>query len=142
MSDFSAFLAQNKVKSENIKFAVSKSFIGADGKPIEWELRAVTADEDEAIRRAATKKTKVPGRSNQYTSEMDGNTYLSKLTAASVVYPDLRNAELQNSYKVMGEEALLKAMLTGGEFVTLSGKVAEINGFDTSIEDSIEEAKN
>lgn len=142
MSDFSAFLAQNKVKQENIKFAVSKSFIGADDKPIEWELRPVTADEDEAIRRAATKKTKVPGRSNQYTSEMDANTYLAKLTAASVVYPDLKNAELQNSYKVMGEDALLKAMLTGGEFVTLSSKVAEINGFDTDINEAVEEAKN
>ena len=142
MSDFSAFLAQNKVKSENIKFAVSKSFIGSDGKPIEWEIRAVTADEDEAIRRAATKKTKVPGRSNQYTSEMDANTYLAKLTATSVVYPDLKNAELQNSYKVMGEEALLKAMLTGGEFVTLSSKVAEINGFDVDINEAVEEAKN
>lgn len=142
MSDFSAFLAQNKVKQENIKFAVSKSFIGADGKPIEWELRAVTADEDEAIRRAATKKVKTPGRSNTYTSEMDANTYLSKLTACSVVYPDLKNAELQNSYKVMGEEALLKAMLTGGEFVTLSGKVAEINGFDNDLNEAVEEAKN
>lgn len=142
MSDFSAFLAQNKVKQENIKFAVSKSFIGADGKPIEWELRPVTADEDEAIRRAATKKTKVPGRSNQYTSEMDANTYLAKLTAASVVFPDLKNAELQNSYKVMGEDALLKAMLTGGEFIALSGKVAEINGFDNDINEVVEEAKN
>lgn len=142
MSDFSAFLAQNKVKQENVKFAVSKSFIGSDGKPIEWELRPVTADEDEAIRRAATRKVKVAGRSNQYTSEMDANTYLAKLTATSVVFPDLKNAELQNSYKVMGEEALLKAMLTGGEFIALSGKVAEINGFDNDINEAVEEAKN
>lgn len=142
MSDFSAFLAQNKRKQENIKFAVSKNFIGADGNPIEWELRAVTADEDEAIRRASTKKVKVVGRNNSYTSEMDSNTYLAKLTTASVVFPDLTNAELQNSYGVMGEEKLLKAMLTGGEFITLSGKVAEINGFDTEVNDLVEEAKN
>ena len=142
MSDFSAFLAQNKVKQENVKFVVSKNFIGSNGKPIEWELRPVTADEDEAIRRAATKKVKVAGRSNAYTQEMDSNTYLAKLTAASVAYPDLNNAELQNSYKVMGAEALLKAMLTGGEFITLSSKVAEINGFDTDINEAVEEAKN
>lgn len=142
MSDFSAFLAQNKVKQENVKFAVSKNFIGADGKPIEWELRPITADEDDAIRRAATRKVKVAGRSNAYTQEMDANSYLSKLTATSVVFPDLKNAELQNSYGVMGEEALLKAMLTGGEFINLSSKVSEINGFDTDVNDLVEEAKN
>lgn len=142
MSDFSAFLAQNKVKQENVKFVVSSKFIGSDGKPIEWVLRAVTAKEDETIRRAATKKVKVPGRNNQYTTEMDSNLYLSKLTAASVVYPDLNNAELQDSYKVMGAEQLLGEMLTGGEFITLSAKVAEINGFDTDINDAVEEAKN
>ena len=142
MSDFSAFLAQNKVKQENVKFAVSKNFIGADGKPIEWELRPITADEDDAIRRAATRKVKVAGRSNAYTQEMDANTYLAKLTATSVVFPDLKNAELQNSYGVMGEEALLKAMLTGGEFINLSSKVSEINGFDTDVNDLVEEAKN
>ena len=142
MSDFSAFFAQNKIKTENVKFAVSKNFVGKDGKPIEWELRALTADEDEEIRRASTRKVKTPGRSNTYTSELDSNTYLAKMTAMAVVYPDLKNAELQKSYGVMGEEKLLKAMLSAGEYVQLSGKIAEINGFDTDVNELVEEAKN
>lgn len=141
MSNFSAFFAQNKLKPATIKFAVSDSFRESDGKPIEWELRVVTADEDEEIRRASTKKVKT-GRSGVYTQELDTNTYLSKLTAASVVYPDLKDKELQDSYKVMGEAALLKAMLNAGEYVRLSGKVAEINGFNESVEELVEEAKN
>jgi hypothetical protein len=64
------------------------------------------------------------------------------MTAASVAYPNLNDAELQNSYGVMGAEALLEAMLTAGEYITLSGKVAEINGFNESVEELVEEAKN
>lgn len=141
MSNFTAFFAQNKLKPTTIKFAVSESFVDSDGKPIEWELRVVSANEDEEIRRASTRKVKT-GRSGAYTQEMDGNTYLAKLTAASVVYPDLNDKELQDSYKVMGGEALLKAMLNAGEYIRLSGKVAEINGFNESTEELVEEAKN
>ena len=41
MSDFSAFMAQNKIKRENVKFVASKGFVDKDGKPIEWELRQI-----------------------------------------------------------------------------------------------------
>lgn len=142
MSNFSAFFAQNKIKSDNVKFAVSKNFVDSNGNPIEWELRVLGADEDESIRRDATRKVKVAGRSGAYTSELDTNTYLTKMVAASVVYPNLNDKELQDSYKVMGAEQLLKAMLNAGEYIQLSGKVAEINGFDNTVEELAEEAKN
>lgn len=142
MSNFSAFFAQNKIKSDNVKFAVSKNFVDGNGKPIEWELRVLSADEDETIRRESTRKVKVAGRSGAYTSELDTNTYLTKMISASVVYPNLNDKELQDSYKVMGAEQLLKAMLNAGEYIQLSGKVAEINGFDNTVEELADEAKN
>lgn len=142
MSNFNAFFAQKKLKPETIKVVVSDSFVNEDGKPIEWEIRVIKAGEDKEIRRASTRKVKAGGRSNAYTQELDPNLYLSKMTAASVVYPNLNDAELQNSYGVMGAEALLDEMLTAGEYVRLSGKVAEINGFNESVEELVEEAKN
>lgn len=141
MSDFSAFLAQNKIKQDNIKFVVSKNFV-INGRPIEWELRTLSAGEDEDIRRAATRKVPVAGRKGAYTSELDSNTYLAKMTAASVVYPNLNSTDLQDSYNVKGAENLLRAMLSAGEYVTLSGKVAELNGFDSDTNELVEEAKN
>lgn len=142
MSNFSAFFAQNKLKPETVKLAVSKNFVDEKGEPIEWELRVLTAKEDIDIRRAATRKVKSGVKGSTTSSEFDVNVYLSKMTAASVVYPDLNNADIQNSYKVMGAEALLEVMLTAGEYITLSGKVAEINGFNESVEELAEEAKN
>lgn len=35
----SAFLAENAVPVENIKFVASKRFLGEDGNPIPWENR-------------------------------------------------------------------------------------------------------
>lgn len=142
MSDFSAFLSENKIKQDNIKFVVSKNFRDKNGNPIEWELRQLSAGEDDDIRRASTRKVKSGTRSNTYTQELDTNGYLAKMTAAAVVYPNLNDAALQNSYKVMGAENLLRAMLSAGEYIQLSSKVAEINGFDTDVNELVEEAKN
>ena len=142
MGNLSAFLAQNAVKVENIKYAVSSRFVDEEGKPLEWELCAITSTEDEALRKACTKRVPVPGKRGQYTQETDYNLYLGKLAAACTVYPDLNNSELQNSYGVMGADNLLKTMLSPGEYADYLSKIQEINGFDTDFEDQVEEAKN
>ncbi|HBG5851887.1 TPA: phage portal protein, partial [Clostridioides difficile] len=47
-----------------------------------------------------------------------------------------------DSYRVMGANQLLKAMLTPGEYTEYVQEVLDINGFDNSFEDKVEEAKN
>ena len=73
---------------------------------------------------------------------MDRTAYTHALVAAAVVYPDLKSAELQKAYGVLGEAELLNAMLTIGEYATLSQAVTELSGLDEDINDLIEEAKN
>ena len=46
--------------------------------------------------------------------------YIHELTATAVVFPDLKNAELQKAYGVLGEAELLKTMLYVGEFAEIS----------------------
>lgn len=140
MSDLTAFLAQNKIKHENVKYVASKDFIGKDGKPVEWELQRIDAEVDDSIRRSCMRQVKRNGRA--ISTELDTTSYVTKLCVASIVFPDLNNKELQDSYKVMGGDALLKKMLSVGEYADLSAKVTEINGFDTNTEELVEEAKN
>jgi hypothetical protein len=142
MSNLSAFMAQNAVKVDNIKHVVSKRFLDENGKPIEWEICAITSEEDEALRKACTKRVPVPGKRGQFTQETDYNLYLGKLGARCTVFPNLNDAELQNSYGVMGSDALLKKMLIGGEYADYLVKVQEVNGFEVSFQDTVEEAKN
>lgn len=142
MGNLSAFLSQNALKDENIKYVASKRFLDENGKPIEWELCCITSEEDEAIRKACTKRVPIPGRKNQYTQEIDYNLYLGKLAARCTVFPNLNDKELQDSYGVMGADTLLKKMLKPGEYADYLQKVQEINGFEVSFEEAVDEAKN
>jgi len=133
----SAFL--NPVKEENRKAVISQRFI-ENGKPVEWEIKAISAEQDESIRKTATKKIK--NKNGMIQNEIDFPLYLSKLATASVVFPDLQNIELQNAYHVMNGEDLIKKMLTSGEYYRLLDVVKEVNGFEESAEELINEVKN
>ena len=155
MGNLSAFLAENALKVENIKHIVSKRFVNEDKKPIEWEIACITSSEDEKLRKDCTKRIPVPGKRNQFTidrlekveknrftMETDYNLYLGKLAAKCTVFPNLDDAELQNSYGVMGADALLKVMLTPGEYADYLTKIQEVNGFDISFDEKVDEVKN
>ena len=140
MSSLQAFFAQN-VRSEIVEeVIISDRFKDENGKPIPWKIRALTEGEVEEIRKAARKYIK--GKGGQRIPETDPDEFAAKIAVASVVFPDLKNAELQKSYGVLGAEDLLKKMLLSGEYATLIQKVQEINGFDKDINDLVDEVKN
>ena len=142
MGTLSAFLAENALPVENIKFAASRRFLSPDKKPMEWEIKAISSTEDEALRKACTKRVPVPGKKNQFQRELDADAYLGKLAVACTVFPNLNGKELQDSYKVMGGDALLKAMLTPGEYADYLTKIQEVCGFDETLQDEVDEVKN
>lgn len=141
-TNLTAFLSQNAIKIENTKVVVSKRFLDEHKNPIEWEVRALNAGEDEDIRKSATRKIPVPGRRGQYQPETDINLYLAKMAAACTVFPNLMDAELQDSYRVKTPEDLLRAMLTSGEYADYLQTIQNMNGYDVSTEEMVGEAKN
>ena len=142
MSSLSAFLRPNAIQDENIKYPASKRFLGEDKEPMKWEICCITSEEDEAIRKACTRKVQIPGKRNQFTQETDYNKYLGKLSARCTVFPNLDNAELQDSYGVNGSDALLKTMLKPGEYADYLAKIQEVNGFEVPMDELVDEAKN
>ena len=139
----SAFFAENAIQEENIKYVASKRFIDPETKkPMEWELKAIDSQRDEELRKMCTKRLEIPGKKNQFTKDTDFDKYLGMLTVECIVFPNLNDAELKNDYHVMGADALLKKMLKPGEYADLLAKIQEINGFNESFEDKVEEAKN
>lgn len=129
-----AFL--NPVLPENEKVVISKRFV-EDGKPVEWEVKPILQDENDKIMKKYTRRDK---KTN--TEIFDRQGYITELTAAAVVYPDLKNAELQKAYGVLGEAELLKKMLLVGEFAILTQRVQTLSGLDEDINELVEEAKN
>lgn len=140
MSDLSIFYAQNAMLETTLEIAVSPRFKDKQGKHALWTLRSITEAENEELRKAATKRVK--GKNGNYLPELDHNEYMVRMLVASVVFPDLKNAELQKSYGVLGAESLVRKMLLPGEYSDLLEKVTEINGYDRSMQDLVDEVKN
>lgn len=139
MSTLQAFFAQNASSELTEDVFISDRFKDEEGAVIPWKLRSMTEGENESIRKSSQRKVRDKG-----TVSIDTNTdeYLAKLAVASVVFPDLKDAELQKSYGVFGADQLIKRMLLPGEYATLVQKVQEINGFDKDINELADEAKN
>ncbi len=142
MRTLQAFLAENVKKETKILFVASNRFLDEQGNPVSWEIGCITSEQDDELRQKATKMVPVHGRRGQYTRETDYNEYLAELAVKCTLYPDLNNTELQNSYRVMGAVQLLKTMLKPGEYQRYLMKIQEVNGFDESMTDLEEEAKN
>lgn len=135
------FLAENAIKAENKKYVASKRFLGANREPLEWELRVLTSDEDDVIRKSCKSKEFTPG-TREVKVTMNNDKYAEELVCSCVVYPNLNDAKLQDSYGAVGAAALIKKMLTPGEFTDLYLTVSEINGFKSGMADKIKSAKN
>ena len=146
MSNFEMFMTAGINEDKIIEFVASKRFKDAKGNPTPWQLKAIDADLDEMIKKECTKRVPVVGvngrKTGQYTQEVDTDKYIGKLCVACTVYPNLNDSELQDFYKVKTPDALLKKMLKGGEYTEYKAKVMEINGYDMSMDELVEEAKN
>lgn len=130
-----AFLKPVTVENELVE--VSDRYRDENGKPVKWEIRAITSKENDQLMRKHTKRDK---KTKQ--EIFDRTSYTNDLVASAVVYPDLKNAELQKAYGVLGDVELLQKMLIMGEFMKLSEEVQKISGLDVEDEDTVEAIKN
>lgn len=143
MSNLSRFLKKNKIVNENVKYAATKSLVDESGKPIEWEFKTITTAQDETIRDECTTEIQVKGKPGMFRSKLDTKLYMAKMVCACAVEPDLYNAELQDSYGVKKPEDLLRALVDNpGEYQDLLMFIQKNNGFDVTMDEKVEEAKN
>ena len=141
MSELSAFLKGNKKKRQNGYFPATKSLCDPEtGEPLMWEIKPLTTKENEEIRDDCLTQRQTPN--GGFEMCLDPRKYLARITAACVVFPDLLNAELQDSYGVKTPEALLQEMIDDpDEYSTFTDYVYHYNGFE-DIEELKEQAKN
>lgn len=133
------FLKENAVKVENIKVVVSDRFRDNNGKPIEWELKALTNKDTENLKKEYARVTWKRGIKIE---DFDSDKFVLRCLTESIVYPNLDDTELQNSYGVMGAGDLLQEMLNPGEYANLINTMNEFNGFNKTFDERVDEAKN
>lgn len=143
MSKFAKFMKANKTVKENGFYPATKSLCDEKGNPLKWEFKHITSKENEDIREACTTEIPVMGKPNMYRQKVKTGLYIQRMIAASVVVPDLYDSELQDSYGVKTPEDLLLAMVDDpGEYNDLVAFVQKFHGFDVSLKDKVDEAKN
>lgn len=132
-SDFSRFMRANKAVKGNEKFAVTKSLTDKDGNPLLWEFRHISSRENSLIQDEVMTADNIKNKPTEY---------IHKLIARSVVYPNLYDSELQDSYNARTPEELLYAMVDNiGEYNALAQFIQTFQGL-TPLSDKVNEAKN
>lgn len=143
MSKFSKFMKANKAVKRNELHPVTRSLCDEQGKPLEWEFRHITSRENEKLREECTIEVPITGKPNMYRPKVQTTEYVRKMVAASIVMPDLYDAELQDSYGVKTPEDLLMELVDDpGEYNDLAAFVQGFQGFNVSFDEKVEEAKN
>jgi hypothetical protein len=143
MGNLSLFLKKNKKVKTNAHYAATKSLCDENGNPLEWEIKPLTTKEAEDIRTECTTEVPVTGKPGMFRPKLDSKMYFAKLISACIVFPDLYNAELQDSYGVKTPEDLLKEMVDDPtEYNAFAEFIQNFNGLDETLADKVEEAKN
>lgn len=143
-TSLSAFMKGNVKLPENVKYAATSRITDpATGKPMEWEIKALPSGTIAKLRESCSRMVRLPVKKTFYTQQTDQEKYMEALAVESTVFPDLNDAALQDSYGVMGAEALLHALLcVGGEYDDYVAKVTEVNGYEPDMDELKDNAKN
>ncbi|MBR5590263.1 MAG: phage portal protein [Anaerotignum sp.] len=108
------FYRENRKDREEREVLLTER-LAKDGGQMLFRIRPMSQRENESIWKRCGENEK---------------RYEDAVLAESVVFPDLKDAELQDSYGVVGAERLLKKLLLAGEYDRLRMAVEEINGGD------------
>lgn len=143
MGDLKYFLKGNKKERKTTMYAATKSLCDDKGNPVEWEIKAVSTEEYNKIMDSCTYEVQIPGKPNLFRPRVDSRKLVAKMIAASVVFPNLNDTQLQNAYGVVTPEDLVVAMVDNpSEYNDFSNFVQSYSGFDVDINAKVEEAKN
>lgn len=135
-----AFLYENVSSGDIVEEEVSDRFKDDDGAPIKWHFKPISEERNSELRKSCQRRVRIGKRIQEQT---DTDEYLYKLVAETVVFPNLKDATLQQSWGVKGATELIKKMLLPGEFGRVVEIVQEVNGFEPeAFQELVEEAKN
>lgn len=135
MSGLNAFLHPVQ-GDETREIIISSRFLGEDGKPVPFKIRALTQEENAQISKRSMRLVKGGKRGEK---ELDNTEYASRIIAAATVEPDFSNEALCKAYGTMDPLEVPGKMLLAGEYKRLMDAVMDLSGFHDDLE---EDAKN
>jgi hypothetical protein len=136
-------MKQNKAEQPDIKYPATKSLVDSKGNPLLWTIRHISSAQVDKLKKKFTFEEPVPGKYGQTKEVFKQEEYLLALMCECISDPDLRDAELQDSYGVTTPGDLLYAMMDNyGEFLELQNVISEALGLNEDLDSKSKEAKN
>lgn len=128
------------VVEETKRVEISKRFIGEDGKPVPFEIRTISQDENARLIKKYNRRKVVNGG---VVTDNDTVGYTNALIVECTVQPDFQDSRMCETYGVLDPMLVPGKMLLSGEYSALVGEIMKLNGFDidAQLRDE-EEAKN
>ena len=121
-----AFLHPVEVEDTK-KVVISKRFVDENGKPVPFEIKAISQEENNRLMKSKTRGKVING---QKVEIFDNPGYTSALVLACTVQPDFSDEEMCKAYGCIDPAAVPEKMLRAGEYTALVQEILEINGFD------------
>ncbi|MEK5480306.1 XkdN-like protein [Paenibacillus sp. FSL R5-0407] len=136
MSTLQDFLNSNPVDNLTEEVVVSNRFKDKEGNLLKFKIKAMSGPEFEDVRKRSTtiqKKGKV-----EFNAQRFNNTCVINNT----LEPSFKDAESIRKVGCSTPEEYLNKVLLPGEIATLAEHIQKLSGFDTDMEELVEEAKN
>ena len=133
------FFGKNAEKLPEKEIIVSNRFKDNDGNPIPWKIKVLDAATQQRIRSEAMDMN--VNDQKEVNVKFNSARMNLRTVAASVVYPDLKDKDLQDCYGVATPSALVGVMLSDDEFERLLEAVNSLSA-GTAPGTIEEEAKN
>ena len=136
MSQLQDFLNNNSIEEMIEEVPISERFKDKQGNYLKFKIANIPMDEYKDIQKACTKISK------KGMAEFDSVSFSEKIVIKGTLDPNFKDAESIKSKGCNTPEQYLKKVLKTGEIIKLSERILILSGFDNSLEELIEEAKN
>lgn len=138
--NLTAFL-KNNVEIVNQVEYVASNRIKAGDEPVAWKINVLQNKVIDKLRNRYTKMIK-DGKTGVTREKFDSQGFNDAMLLESIIYPNLDDMELQDSWGVNDPLELVKAMLTPGEYADLLNAVVEAQGFEVGMDEKVRAVKN
>lgn len=141
--DLSFFMPGAVEEVEEITRPVSKRFKNKKGKVVPFRFKPILTTRIDELEKLHTVPVYSGTRKRKTGERVDQARFMAHMAVETTVYPNFKSPELRKAYNEQDPIAIAKKMLhIGGEYSEWLQIVNEINGFDDSLEDLEEAAKN
>lgn len=132
-----SFFKENNIKIENVKYIASDRFKDENGEVIEWELKVLDNKKVDELRNRFSSRSFV---NHKEEFKFNSEDFMKVFVTEAIVFPNLTDKDLQDSYGVFSPYELLQEILTVGELTRLTEYINNLH--DYKAEKKVDEIKN